>query len=49
MTLKEWAERSWKAAFGDKTYEEVEREYEEKRLREAPIFLADLPYKKKED
>lgn len=49
ITLEEWAELSWKLQHGDKSYEEVEREYEERRARDADKILADLPYKERED
>lgn len=49
MTLEEWSRISWKSQHGDKTYEEVEREYEERRVRDAEKILADLPYKELED
>jgi len=48
MTLKEFAERSWKAMYGEKTYEQVEQEFEEKRAASAEIILAELPYKPKD-
>lgn len=44
MTLKEYADRMWKAQHGDKTYEQVEaeiKEREEKRFLEA---FGTLPY-----
>lgn len=48
-SLAEFAERIWKATHGDKTYEQVEQEYEEYRLKRAKEILADLPFKKPED
>lgn len=49
MTLEDWARISWRDQHGDKTYEEVEREYEERLARAAEKILANLPYKERED
>jgi hypothetical protein len=48
ITLSDFAERMWKALHGDKTYEQVEQEFEEYRLKRAHEILANLPFKKQE-
>lgn len=49
ITLKEFADRTWRAMYGDKTYEQVEQEQEERRATDADKILANLPYKKSEE
>lgn len=49
ITLSDFAERMWKALHGDKTYEQVEQEFEEYRLKRAQEILADMPFKKLEE
>lgn len=48
MTLEEFAAKSWKAQHGDKTYEQVEQEYEAKRAEELRKVLTDIPFKSKD-
>jgi hypothetical protein len=44
VTLEEWAARNWKAQFGDKTYEQVEAEFErDSELRHAEACI-DMPF-----